>query len=106
MISKEFLLVFGGQQQQKQNHISTLDFMSEDAVSKKCMYQQQQWVKHNINNGESSTWRLMKLDVVSDDVLPSERLKRLFRLGNFLGSCDDRGADVRRRVRCQGATSV
>lgn len=34
------------------------------------------------------TCRLMKLDVVSEDVLPSERLKRLLRLGNFLGSCD------------------
>lgn len=32
----------------------------------------------------------MKLDVVSEDVLPSERLKRLLRLGNFLGSCDQR----------------
>lgn len=36
------------------------------------------------------TCRLMKLDVVSEDVLPSERLKRLLRLGNFLGSCDER----------------
>lgn len=34
----------------------------------------------------------MKLDVVSEDVLPSERLKRLLRLGNFLGSCDEREA--------------
>lgn len=31
----------------------------------------------------------MKLEVVSEDVLPSERLKRLLRFGNFLGSCDD-----------------
>lgn len=31
----------------------------------------------------------MKLDVVSEEVLPSERLKRLLRLGNFLGSCDE-----------------
>lgn len=30
----------------------------------------------------------MKLEVVSEDVLPSERLKRLLRLGNFLGSCE------------------
>lgn len=36
------------------------------------------------------TCRLMKLDVVSEDVLPSERLKRLLRLGNFLGSCEEK----------------
>lgn len=36
----------------------------------------------------SLTCRLMKLEVVSEDVLPSERLKRLLRLGNFLGSCE------------------
>lgn len=35
------------------------------------------------------TCRLMKLDVVSEDVLPSERLKRLLRLGNFRGSCEE-----------------
>lgn len=39
---------------------------------------------------EAFTWRLMKLEVVSEDVLPSERLKRLLRLGNFLGSCGHR----------------
>lgn len=39
------------------------------------------------------TCRLMKLDVVSEDVLPSERLKRLLRLGNFLGSCNKTGTD-------------
>lgn len=39
---------------------------------------------------EAVTWRLMKLEVVSEDVLPSERLKRLLRLGNFLGSCGHR----------------
>lgn len=40
------------------------------------------------------TCRLMKLDVVSEDVLPSDRLKRLLRLGNFLGSCDERGKEM------------
>lgn len=37
---------------------------------------------------DAFTCRLMKLEVVSEDVLPSERLKRLLRLGNFLGSCE------------------
>lgn len=32
---------------------------------------------------------MMKLDVVSEQVLPSERLKRLLRFGNFLGNCGD-----------------
>lgn len=39
---------------------------------------------------DAFTCRLMKLEVVSEDVLPSERLKRLLRLGNFLGSCGHR----------------
>lgn len=39
---------------------------------------------------DAFTCRLMKLEVVSEDVLPSERLKRLLRLGNFLGSCEHR----------------
>lgn len=41
----------------------------------------------------------MKLDVVSEDVLPSERLKRLLRLGNFLGSCEEEmhtGEEIKR----------
>lgn len=41
----------------------------------------------------------MKLDVVSEDVLPSERLKRLLRLGNFLGSCDQRDTHTHTPVR-------
>lgn len=66
-----------------------------------CIFQPQRlscskpWVWGKGNNGRDAnrkgfTCRLMKLDVVSEDVLPSERLKRLLRLGNFLGSCDDR----------------
>lgn len=41
------------------------------------------------NARERLTCRLMKLDVVSEEVLPSERLKRLLRFGNFLGNCRD-----------------
>lgn len=41
---------------------------------------------HEEENRDALTCRLMKLDVVSEEVLPSERLKRLLRLGNFLGS--------------------
>lgn len=41
-------------------------------------------------NWRPLTCRLMKLDVVSEDVLPSERLKRLLRLGNFLGSYEQK----------------
>lgn len=48
----------------------------------------------------------MKLDVVSEDVLPSERLKRLLRLGNFLGSCDERDTHRWRKKERQRETSL
>lgn len=49
---------------------------------------------------DAFTCRLMKLEVVSEDVLPSERLKRLLRLGNFLGSCGHREDTRLKCTRC------